>query len=711
MSDHNASADNYDNYDDSGAADIVTNHGDGPHSTNNSGGEVGGSAADDDDGGVDGDASSVVAVDVESDPNDFPKDGIRLSYILDVFVPIICGGEDAIRDKTTTEICEKIIKPYTQAQQISFCELLKRQELKQKEEEQHEQQGGGRQQQQQEEEEIDGDECSSKCTKLTNIVRKSSSCQSATAFISHAHSYKFLDVLCALKYHYRQSKRKKQRRRLAARIQQHRQQQEKEEENEKEQFSEPKEKIESLLEKIEADVEEEQADENDDIIRHNDDVDDDVDDEYEYDDEYIWFDLFSINQHNTNTKDNNNNNTWSFHWLSTTFKSAIGEFGKVIMVMRPWNDPIPFTRAWCVFEAYCAFVTHSKFEIALSPQDQDQFLQDIQDNDNNTGVIVHEMINSVRAENSTSSVESDRISIFEVIESTVGFDNLNAMVYKCYRGWFIQVATDALQEARTQQEENNDKDGGGGGVDETLRMLLVIGRLHRDQGNNELARKYLQEYYDLSKSNYGVESPVHVHSMYELAMTYFHQEDFDTHETLLVTCLEKRRSLLGPDDPSTLSTMNSLAMLYLFCERPDKIELSRSLFIECLNRQKEILGPTDRKTLATVNNLGLFYLKQEDYDEAEPLFVQCLEERRATLGDSHPSTLASINNLALLYGKQGELSKAEALHKECLKMRRVVLGGSHPRTQTSRMHLARIYKKQGKKSQSKNLYRQIGQKR
>jgi hypothetical protein len=74
-------------------------------------------------------------------------------------------------------------------------------------------------------------------------------------------------------------------------------------------------------------------------------------------DTVIWFDLFSINQHLTND--------WSFEWLSTTFQTAIGDFGHVIMVMGPWDNPLPYTRAWCVFEAHCAAKTNSKFEIAM----------------------------------------------------------------------------------------------------------------------------------------------------------------------------------------------------------------------------------------------------------------------------------------------------------------------------------------------------------
>ena len=82
---------------------------------------------------------------------------------------------------------------------------------------------------------------------------------------------------------------------------------------------------------------------------------------YHFEDEpsiVIWFDLFSNNQHKAVDLD--------FQWWSTTFKSAIEQFGRTVMVFAPWNDPIPLTRGWCLFELYCTIVTRSHFEVAMS---------------------------------------------------------------------------------------------------------------------------------------------------------------------------------------------------------------------------------------------------------------------------------------------------------------------------------------------------------
>jgi hypothetical protein len=52
----------------------------------------------------------------------------------------------------------------------------------------------------------------------------------------------------------------------------------------------------------------------------------------------VWLDLFSNNQHQAPTLD--------FDWWSTVFKSAIAYFGRTVLILAPWHNPIPLTRVW-----------------------------------------------------------------------------------------------------------------------------------------------------------------------------------------------------------------------------------------------------------------------------------------------------------------------------------------------------------------------------
>jgi hypothetical protein len=53
---------------------------------------------------------------------------------------------------------------------------------------------------------------------------------------------------------------------------------------------------------------------------------------------FFWFDVFCNNQHEAVN--------YRFEWWSTTFKQNIESIGKVLLVIAPWNDPLPLRRAW-----------------------------------------------------------------------------------------------------------------------------------------------------------------------------------------------------------------------------------------------------------------------------------------------------------------------------------------------------------------------------
>lgn len=70
-----------------------------------------------------------------------------------------------------------------------------------------------------------------------------------------------------------------------------------------------------------------------------------------------------------------------FDWWATTFQSSIASFGRTVMVLAPWHDPIPLQRGWCVWELYCTIIGKRSgqciFEVALSPESEQQFIEDV----------------------------------------------------------------------------------------------------------------------------------------------------------------------------------------------------------------------------------------------------------------------------------------------------------------------------------------------
>merc|ERR1712113_994123 len=74
--------------------------------------------------------------------------------------------------------------------------------------------------------------------------------------------------------------------------------------------------------------------------------------------EYYWVDCFAINQHRV----------WDageLDELGPTIKAC----GNLLIAASPWSAPLPFTRAWCLFEVYTAWLEDVPVSLRISPSD------------------------------------------------------------------------------------------------------------------------------------------------------------------------------------------------------------------------------------------------------------------------------------------------------------------------------------------------------
>ncbi|KAN0082027.1 hypothetical protein V8E54_003325 [Elaphomyces granulatus] len=206
------------------------------------------------------------------------------------------------------------------------------------------------------------------------------------------------------------------------------------------------------------------------------------------------------------------------------------------------------------------------------------------------------------------------------------------------------------------------------------------------------------------KTVLGPEHPDTLTSMNNLALTYQKQGRWTAAEMLLVQVIEARKTVLGPEHPDTLTSMNNLALTYQKQGRWMEVE---KLFVQVMETRKMVLGPEHPNTLASMNNLALTYQNQGRWTEAEKLLVQVIEARKTVLGPEHPDTLTSMNNFALTYQNQGRWTEVEKLFVQVMETRKMVLGPEHPSTLTSMNNLALTYQNQGRWTEAEKLFVQV----
>jgi tetratricopeptide (TPR) repeat protein len=134
---------------------------------------------------------------------------------------------------------------------------------------------------------------------------------------------------------------------------------------------------------------------------------------------------------------------------------------------------------------------------------------------------------------------------------------------------------------------------------------------------------------------------------------------------------------------------------------------AEKMFQQTLELKKAAPGTDHPSTLSSMNNLAIVYDQQGKYAEAETLQQQTLELKKAVLGVDHPSTLDSMNNLAIVFQQQGKYAEAETLQQQTLELKKAVLGVDHPSTLVSMNNLAIVFEQQGKHAEAETLLPQV----
>ena len=397
-------------------------------------------------------------------------------------------------------------------------------------------------------------------------------------------------------------------------------------------------------------------------------------------DTIIWFDLYSNNQHAAPDLD--------FHWWSTTFKSAIEQFNHTVLILSPWNNPIPLTRAWCLFEIYCTAACKCRFEVAMSPSDQKAFIKAILMDATES---INVMLATVDTRKSESWNPADKTRIFDAVERTVGFDDINSLVFERLRDWVIDTVKDALQDC------SNDED--------RAYFKQSLGLLYINQGRYELAEPYLRESFTTFIEINGEKHSYTLFTMNSLALLYDSMGIYDVALPLYTKCLALQEESLGEKHPNAIATMNNLALLY---NTIGKYEVALlyiiPLFIKCVTLSKEVFGEKHPNTIGYMSNLALLYDTTGRYNEALPIYLICVAISQEVLGEKHPNTLQYMHNLALLYDNIKRYDEALPLYTRCLALREEALGGQHLSTLTSMNNLAALYCKMGKYDEALPLY-------
>jgi len=176
-------------------------------------------------------------------------------------------------------------------------------------------------------------------------------------------------------------------------------------------------------------------------------------------------------------------------------------------------------------------------------------------------------------------------------------------------------------------------------------------------------------------------------------MSYYQQGKFKQALPWAEKAFKIKTEVLGEKHPTTLASLNNLAMLY---QNLGRLSEALPLVKKGYRLAKEVLGEKHRDTLTSLNNLAGIYQQLGRLSEALPLFEKAYRLTKDAIGKKHPSTIISLNNLATIYHNLGHAADALPLFETGYHLSKEVLGEKHRQTLTSLNNLALSYNHLGR---------------
>jgi serine/threonine protein kinase len=224
-------------------------------------------------------------------------------------------------------------------------------------------------------------------------------------------------------------------------------------------------------------------------------------------------------------------------------------------------------------------------------------------------------------------------------------------------------------------------------------LLSAIGETFSGLGMHLESFTIFQRALDLRRKELGEDHPTTLTSMNNVAMAYYDAGRLDLAIPVLTMTLEKRRITLGADHRDTIETMNDLAVAFWQAGQPAK---AIPLYEATLVKVRATLGEDHSDTLNIMDNLAVAYAAAGLAEKAIPQHEAAIARFTSTLGVDHLSTLVAMNNLAKAYQLGGRVRDSIELYEEVLGKMRTKLSDNHPTTLTVMNGLAGSYRLAGK---------------
>ncbi|CAE7238443.1 unnamed protein product [Symbiodinium sp. CCMP2592] len=169
---------------------------------------------------------------------------------------------------------------------------------------------------------------------------------------------------------------------------------------------------------------------------------------------FFWIDVFSMNQHDFanlsgKSRPDIHRSASVYDTMLVALTRSIKVPGRMLLALTPHEQPELLSRAWCLYEIYIAWTVGAEVCCGFVPEAEQSVKRSLLQDD----VLINQMLDSVDAEKSRATVESDRAMIMDLI-AAAGISNFNSFVRKQLQASLRMLAVTTFLKIRTAAPTN-----------------------------------------------------------------------------------------------------------------------------------------------------------------------------------------------------------------------------------------------------------------
>ena len=224
------------------------------------------------------------------------------------------------------------------------------------------------------------------------------------------------------------------------------------------------------------------------------------------------------------------------------------------------------------------------------------------------------------------------------------------------------------------------------------------------QDNYQKALSIFRSVFERRKEILGPDNPGTLDIQTYIAKVLYKQGIYQEALSMFEEIFLKQKDILGLNDKDTLSTRSMIALVLHNLGQDEK---ALCIFQEVCQRQKEMLGLNHSDTLDTQFHMALVLDRLGKHDEALTINMAVFEKLNETLGTNDPATVRAKNNIGLVLASQGKYEESLKIYRQVFESKKTILGINHVDTLRTLYNIAGVLFNQNKHQEALKAFQQV----